>query len=427
MSLGFRLARMAFATIASSTALLSPPAHGLSLTDELASLSDDDLQKIAEYRRAGEFDQALELLAQLDDAEALRDRVIAIRALLHYDKGEVKKSVAIITNKFPLGNYRGDDPYVLLMLGHTLTHQFLESSATESERTLKKARIYFERVTRALPDEREAAMAVAYTDALLQPNDETVAKLLAFEEQKDELPEGAFERDAANASFFVAREAVAQGPYDDRIVAHFQRAAALAPDRVIMIWGHARALAETGQYDEALQLIQKIELDFPENVAESEFLRGRIAELQGNTTKALLHTANSLGLSPNNVPALELKARCEFARNNLTELRRVLDKLKIVNPASADLPRLFVAYYQARAQETDNAGDQRNLLLNAKEECLDGLHSHIYDIELLETLETVLDQIDAVSGKPDPENAVTREWLKTRLTWARQRSKLQDD
>lgn len=356
-----------------------------------------DIERVLALRTQGKSAEAIALLDAHAATKNLNDRAVALRGLARFDSGAVQdEDVARFRS------YVGEDPYVLLLLGHVY-------AAPSPYQNPKLAAVCYQRAAVGLPDSLERQFGLARAKALLEPTAANADAVLAFAARKDALPAGLYERFAAHAAIVCASALAMKGDRGDATLRLFRSARELAPNDPDPLRGEALTLAIQGKGDQAAPLLDDLQHRFPECMADVFYTRAVIAQLAGKPAEAIEAATNAFSLKADYVAALELAAQLHYEAGKLDEVRPLLERARRYANPSERARMLFARYFLDRAQQipttkSDGMDDKafaaeqnkrRELLRQAAEESLALRAEKPYVVENLELLLKICSTVGA--------------------------------
>lgn len=409
-SLALSLASKALLTMFAVLAV-GPSAQAQAPTPAAAAtaLEPADIERIQALRIQGKSREAIAWLDEHAATKSMNDRAIALRGLARFDSGTVQDEDVV-----RFRSYVGEDPYVLLLLGHVY-------AAPSPYQNPKLASVCYQRAAVGLPDSLERQFGLARAKALLEPNTASADAVLAFATQKDALPTGMYERFAGHATIVCASALATAGDRGDATLRLFRAARELAPKDPDPLRGEALTLAIQGKGDQAAPLLDDLQHRFPECIADVFYTRAVIAQLAGKPAEAIEAATTAFGLKADYVAALELAAQLHYEAGKLDEVRPLLERARRYANPSERARMLFARYFLDRAQaipttKPDGMDDKafaaeqnkrREFLRQAAEESLALRSEKTY---LVENLELLLKICSIVGAELDPlAKEVTRQ------------------
>lgn len=410
LSLSAALLALALPLLAAGQAPAAAPAAA-------NGLAQADIDRIQALRVAGKSDEAIAWLQAHPVTQGIDDRSTALRALSHYDRGRVPDEDLV-----RFRSYVGDDPYVLLLLGHV----YGDSSPFQNP---KLATVCYQRAAAMLPDSIEREFGLARAKTILDPTAANADAVLAFEAKSAELPHGMFARFASHAVSSAATALARKGDRGDTTLRLFAKARELAPNDPEPLRGMALTLATQGKAEQAEPILVELQSRFPECIADVFYTRAVIARLAGKSADALEAARNAYGLKADYVAALELAAQLQYEAGNLDEVRPLLERARRYANPSEQARMLFARYFIDRAQaipatKPDGMDDKtfgveqnkrRELLRQAAEESIALRNEKPF---LAENLELLLQICSIVGTELDP---LANE-VKVQLAYAKKRA-----
>lgn len=346
-------------------------------------LTDQEVAAMQESRMGGAADRVVETLKQHAAVAAHEPRAMALLAFAYLDLGEV--DAADLAMGPIIKPYIGDDTLVLKALGLVLVLQD----------EFRRGNVYLKRAELIAPEDAEAGWERRLGEVLSYPTVERLKQLQDFD-SRGTLPESLKRRYTGNAVYRVALGRLNQRQFDEQTESLLRQAIDLLPDDPALLISLANVQIERGEYQDAAALAQQLGDRFEAKMEEVQYLRGILAEREGDKEKALGFLTDAITLSQrNHVPALIEAADLSMQLDRYYEARLHLDRAIAIAPNTFRARLLFARYNVYRAENTDNPADKGLYLKEAEQHCVYAKVREPYNIENLELLEKVYTQMQA--------------------------------
>lgn len=239
---------------------------------------------------------------------------------------------------------------------------------------------YFRLALHWAPDDLEAAFNENRARAFANPNQTTLAAVMAYAPRAKELPKDQFDDVVANLAVRIAHDDIKRGTVGDSTLALLKDAIVRRPNAVEPPELLASIYIERGDHDAAKPILADMERKFDDQHWRVIFLQGRSLELRGSTEQAMRHVQAAVLLSEwKHLPSLLLVARTAMELGRLDDARRPLDSAMIVAPNDYDALTLFARYLLARAKDAPDADARREFMSQCEAKCIRAMQQRSTD------------------------------------------------